>query len=527
MMAALFQGGLCRLSLASVKVRRLHLGWPVTRARTGVALGRAVSCFVLAISIVFGTGQGEHAPENNSDALRHLLDPEWGVGSWIWTEEASNKQTCRLWKSFEVPQKPAVARATLRVTADNGFRLVMDGRELGRGSDWRYLTEFDMTRLLSPGQHIIAIEAFNERGEAGVLAGLRIDFVDGNTTEIGSDNTWWIVPNDEPHWEKRNRPGPSWHRAKVVGAFGQAPWKTIPYAITQLTPPEPIQLRFWQRGWFQFLLLTILLTALVLYLRLLAKVAVQARAQTMLQRERARIARDIHDDVGAALTQLVLQGEVAKTELPEGSHARAQLDQLCEKARTVLHALDEVVWAVNSRRDTLRDFSSYVCKYAQQFMSKTPIRCRLDVEPELPASAFDLAMRRGLFLAVKEALSNVAKHSEATEVFLRIHTQNGAVVVVVEDNGKGFDRARVWPDRNGLVNMTQRLHELGGQCTLWSEPGKGCRVEFRVHLSGQTKQRAGLLKRLFGAAATPCRSTADHFQPMCTATASADQHHNP
>jgi signal transduction histidine kinase len=89
----------------------------------------------------------------------------------------------------------------------------------------------------------------------------------------------------------------------------------------------------------------------------------------------------------------------------------------------VSHSLEEVLWAVNSKRDTLRDFTSYLCKYAQSFLASTPIRCRLDVQPEMPASAFDLPVRRSLFLAIKEALNNAAKHSGATELFLRIHRE--------------------------------------------------------------------------------------------------------
>lgn len=443
------------------------------------------------------TAAPDALPRQKQDTGRPVLDPEWGVGSWIWTEQASNKQTCRLWRSFDVPSKPPLVRATLRITADNGFRLFMDGRELGRGSDWRYLTEFDLTRLLSPGQHALAVEAFNERGEAGLLAGLRIELANEEAIEIPSDDTWWVVPNAEPRWEKRKRPGPTWQHAKVVGAFGSAPWKTTPYAITVLTPSESFRLRFWQRGWFQLMLFSAFVIALGLYLRLLAKMAVQMRAQSLLERERARIARDIHDEVGAGLTQLVLEGEVAKTEFPDGSPARAQLDRLCEKARAVSRALDEVVWAVNSRRDTLRDFTSYVCKYAQEFLAKTPIRCRLDVEPEMPASGFDLVRRRGLFTAVKEALSNVAKHSRATEVFLRIRRQNHQVVVVVEDNGKGFDPAHAKLEGNGLVNMAQRLRELGGHCNIWSEPGKGCRVEFRMPIAGHADEHRRLFARLF------------------------------
>jgi signal transduction histidine kinase len=224
-----------------------------------------------------------------------------------------------------------------------------------------------------------------------------------------------------------------------------------------------------------------------------AQLALHARAQRMLERERARIARDIHDDLGARLTQLVLLGELARSELPPASEARTQIDQVCEKARGLSHAMDEVIWAVNSRRDQLRDFASYVCKYAQLFLASTSLRCRLDVEPEIPAVAFDLPVRRNLFLAIKEALNNAAKHSGGNELFVRIHRRKpNELVVVIEDNGHGFDAGESSVDRNGMTNMSQRMAEAGGQCRVWSEPGRGCRVEFTVPLT-----RASRLARWF------------------------------
>ena len=208
-----------------------------------------------------------------------------------------------------------------------------------------------------------------------------------------------------------------------------------------MTPPtlRPSELRFWQTTWFLSTVLTVCVVALGLSLWLAAKLALQTRAQRLLDLERARIARDIHDDLGAALTQLVLQSEVAQTEYPEAPTAHAHFSQFCCRARAASQALDEVVWAVNSKRDTLRDFSSYLCKYAQTFLSNTPIRCRLDIQPDMPASVFDLSVRRGLLLAVKEALNNAAKHSGANEILLRINKEDDHVIVVVEDQGRGFD----------------------------------------------------------------------------------------
>ena len=242
-------------------------------------------------------------------------------------------------------------------------------------------------------------------------------------------------------------------------------------------------MRFWQTGWFQLTLVSVCSLVVLCCLWLMTQLAAQSKTQRFLQIERARIARDIHDDLGARLTHLVLLGEVAQSELPANSGTRAQLNQICEKARDLSHAMDEVVWAVNSRRDTLRDFVTYVCKYAQFFLGSTPIRCRLDVESDIPATPFDLPVRRNLFLAVKEALNNAAKHSAASEVFLRIYRHNQKLIVVVEDNGKGFDPARADAARNGMTNMSQRMDEIGGFCTLASQPGSGCRVEFTVPLS--------------------------------------------
>ena len=379
-----------------------------------------------------------------------------------------------------MPASVLVTRARIRITADNGFRLMLDGRELGRGSDWRSLTEYDVSQLLSPGTHVLAVEAFNDRLEAGVLFGLRIEFADGSVKEIGSDGTWRVAPNNERGWETRRRAPSTWPAAVVMGAFGAPPRTSMPYGVTTLPPFHPIVLRPWQTGWFQVALLSVCGIALIVCLRLMLQLGLHAKARHLLQRERERIARDLHDDLGSGLTQLMLQGEVAQSELPEASEIRGQINQLCDKARALARGLDEIVWAVNSRRDTLRDFATYVSKYAQEFLLATSIRCRLDVEMGLPPAPFDLPIRRNVFLAVKEALNNAVKHSGATELFLRIHREAAGLHVVVEDNGRGFEPSATAGAGNGLANMSQRLVETGGQCRWSSAPGQGCRIEFTI-----------------------------------------------
>jgi signal transduction histidine kinase len=442
--------------------------------------------FVSAALLATGSAGLCAEPPVESKIAPSILDPVNGVGSWIWETNAFDKQTCRLWKAFDIPRS-TVAKARLCITVDNGYRLFLDGREIGRGSDWRTLNEYDLTWVLTPGHHVFAVEAFNDRLQGGLILGLRIELVDQRVIEVASDHSWYIVPNDERDWEDRKQPLAGWRPAKVVGSVNKAPWGAWPIGRIALPTLRPVTVYFWQTGWFQILLLTTCGLAVLLCAQLMARLAVQSKAQKFLQLERARIARDVHDDLGARLTQLVLLSEVVRTELPAGSEARVQVDQLCEKARDLSHAMDEVVWAVNSRRDTLRDFTSYVCKYAQLFLASSSIRCRLDVEPDIPADAFDLPVRRNLFLAVKEALNNAAKHSHARELFVRIHRQDRRLNVVIEDDGAGFDLTRAGRERNGITNLSQRMSEVGGECRIVTAPGAGCRVEFTVPVMAQSR----------------------------------------
>jgi signal transduction histidine kinase len=227
---------------------------------------------------------------------------------------------------------------------------------------------------------------------------------------------------------------------------------------------------------------------LLISLRLLAQVALHRKEQWLLQQERMRIARDIHDDLGSRMTQLVLHGEVAQSELPSESETRLQIDRICEEARGILSTLDEILWALNPKRDAFRDFTSFICGYAQAFFKPTRIQCLFDVDPAVSPVTLTLPQKRTLLMVIKETLNNIVKHSEATEVVLQVKWQAQKLLVVVTDNGKGFDQASLDPGRSGLVNMSQRMTELGGTCVMTTAPGKGCRTEFSIPLrqAGQT-----------------------------------------
>ena len=406
---------------------------------------------------------------------------ELGLGDWIWTTNVTDRQACRFWRAFNIPANVPVTRARLQLTADNSYTVYLDGREIGRGGDPNNLAEYDLTLLMSPGRHVLAVEAFNDSFDAGMILGLNVKLANGKTIRVPSDPSWRIVTGNDHNWLSRKQADGSWPAAKIVGYAGQAWWQ-YPNKIIQAPPLQPWSIHFWQQGWVLAILLLACLTVAFLWMRQGFQLALQARANRLLDRERARIARDMHDDLGSGLTQLTLLGELILRETSPDGETRARLNQLCAKSRLLLSSMDEVIWVVNPRRDTVKDFAAFISEHAQEFLASTSIRCRQEVAEELPAIPLDLPQRRNLLLAVKEAIRNAAQHSGADEVNLKVQVVDNSLKVVIEDNGRGFSPEDAHGDRNGVANMRQRLADIGGSMTVDTAPGKGCCITFLLPL---------------------------------------------
>jgi signal transduction histidine kinase len=462
----------------------------------------ANASFLTAWLLAVGCGLAAWAGESDKFAAAPVAtfrDATNYLGQWMWDKETRDKQTCRFWKKFEIPNGTQVAHAQLRIAADNAYTLFLDGRELGRGSDWRTVSVYDLTWVLPPGPHVLAVEGFNDNDKAGVILGFHASLANGQSLDVASDKSWRVAPIDESHWQTRRNAPDNWPPVTIVGALGQEPWWKEPTHFVNLPPFLPLSVKFWQTGWFQIALLAACGLGGLTSLSLMMQLAVQSKAQRLLRLERARIARDIHDDLGARLTQLLLTGEEAQSKLPAESETRGQFGQMCDGARNVLGAIDEVVWVVNSQRDTLGDFVIYVCKYAESFLRSALVRCRFDIQRELPDISLDMPFRRNLLLTVKEALSNAVKHSGADEVAVRIRLQGQALIAIVEDNGRGFATERIDSARHGLNNMRARMNDLGGHCRVHSSPGAGCRIEFEIPLPSSRLPPWRLLRRGFPA----------------------------
>ena len=232
----------------------------------------------------------------------------------------------------------------------------------------------------------------------------------------------------------------------------------------------------------------LLLIARAIYKRRLREEMQRVERQRAVERDRARIAKDIHDDLGAGLTQITLLSELAKHDPPE--EIEGHVTQISGTARELTRAMDEIVWAIDPQNDTLEGLITYVSKFAQQYLTLAGIRCRLDVPVELPAYMLGAEVRHNLYLAIKETLNNIVKHSGATVATLKLEHAAGLVTLTIEDDGRGLARAKNEPvapsDRtssgHGLVNMKRRLQDIGGRCELTSEPGRGTKVQFTIRV---------------------------------------------
>jgi signal transduction histidine kinase len=203
-----------------------------------------------------------------------------------------------------------------------------------------------------------------------------------------------------------------------------------------------------------------------------------------IERERGRIARDMHDEIGANLTHIA-----AATRLATIEPATGHLDEIAAVARQTVDSLDEIVWAVNPRNDTLAGTVEYIAKHASRFLAAAGIAAEIDLPDGLPEQNISAEVRHHLFRVVKEALNNVAKHSGAANARLEIRVGRKSLEIVVADDGHGFDPGAADAFSNGLANMRSRMAGIGGRCRIESAAGAGSRVTLELPLPGNTPTR--------------------------------------
>lgn len=285
-----------------------------------------------------------------------------------------------------------------------------------------------------------------------------------------------------------NNLAPGNYKFLVKACNNDGVWNETGASVSLILEPH-----FWQTWWFSgslALLAVALAGGTVRYTtrRHMEQEVRRLEKQNAVEEERIRIARDMHDEIGAKLTKISFLGAMAKRKLTHPDEAGAQIDKMSTTAREVIRALDEIVWAVNPANDTLEHLATYLCRNATEFFENSPTQCQFDIPNDLPAVRLGTDARHNILLATKEALNNILKHAGATNARVQMAVQSDHLIVVISDNGHGFQRnghaVRSRSERvgSGLTNMQERLAVIGGRCEVESQAGQGTRIVFTVSL---------------------------------------------
>jgi ligand-binding sensor domain-containing protein/signal transduction histidine kinase len=302
----------------------------------------------------------------------------------------------------------------------------------------------------------------------------------------GHENNWTEAGNARVVRYSKLPPGQ--YRFQVTAANEDGIWNEAGaiLGIEVLPPPPPL----WKRWWFIAACVVLavgVVAGSVHYLstqRLERQLAVM-RQQEALERERARIARDIHDQVGASLTQVALLGELVESDKDSPTDVQEHAQQISQTARETTRALDEIVWTVNPQNDTLDGLVNYICKNAQDYLAVAGVRYRFDVPAELPAKSVAPDVRHNIFLASKEAVTNVVRHAKASAAWIRLRLEPSSMILEIEDNGRGLGGLdpEAAQRRNGLKNMRKRMEDVGGSFEMLTGSEGGALVRLTVPLS--------------------------------------------
>jgi signal transduction histidine kinase len=190
-----------------------------------------------------------------------------------------------------------------------------------------------------------------------------------------------------------------------------------------------------------------------------------------LERERTRIARDLHDELGADLTEISMLAQDG----PEPS--TGHLARVSALIHNLVAKLDEVVWAVDPSMDNTVSLATYLTSFAEEFLEAAKVTCRVRMPTPLPERPLPAHIRHQLFLAVKEALNNAVRHGKATEITLQLEWKEHTLEITIQDQGKGFDASQP-ASGHGLRNLEQRMAGINGRCVVESQPGQGTIVRF-------------------------------------------------
>ena len=291
----------------------------------------------------------------------------------------------------------------------------------------------------------------------------------------GSGNENWSEPSTNSSINFVNlSPGKYTLKAKAIFLHGFYPAVESSFSFTILPP-------WWLTWWFKSVVVLLVVGIVSLIVRsytrrkLAMQRAVLERKQA-IEKERTRIATDMHDDLGAGLSQIKFLSEAIGMRRQKHLPIEEEVSSIRNFSDEMIDKMGEIVWALNEKNDTLTDLLSYTRSYAVEYLGQNGIKCHVDEPDNIPQLNVSGEFRRNIYLTVKESLHNIVKHAQATEVFIEIEI-NRSLAIKINDNGIGLNNSTPGEFGNGLVSMKNRMKELGGSFEIESKAGTEVRIK--------------------------------------------------
>ncbi len=272
-------------------------------------------------------------------------------------------------------------------------------------------------------------------------------------------------------------PGSYMFKVKTVNYAGM--WSEDKIIHFIITPP------YWKTWWFTILSVITILSILFFIIRYITQRNLKERIlrlekETAVERERNRIAQDMHDDLGSGLTKIAILSEVVKKQMEQPEKAFEQLERISDSSRTLVDNLQDIIWMLNSKHDQLDSLAIYIREYATKYFEQSGTNVSFDYPQHIEAFKLGDEQRRNIFMAIKEALNNTVKHAGANTVNITMSVVGSTINFVVSDNGRGFNMAETRQFANGVKNMQSRMDQVGGSCTITSKQGEGTSITFSL-----------------------------------------------
>jgi len=305
----------------------------------------------------------------------------------------------------------------------------------------------------------------------------------GNTLSYilqGYNKSWISVPSKTLLKYTKIPPGHYTLKVKAFNADGIEADHILSLPITIKSP-------WWQSLWFE-LLATLTFFGLMHIIsgsyirRRLEKQRTILEKRQAIEKERNRISRDMHDDLGSGLTTIAILSEVVKKRLSEPEKAKELLDKIAVSSRDLVDSLQDIIWLLNPKNDTIESLSSYIREYGLKYFEPLSVQLDFNYPEKFSGTHLSEEQRRNTFLSVKESFNNIAKHAACNKVIVSIQETETEFRLSISDDGKGFEMNSVRLFANGLNNMQNRIEQAGGNYSITSNPGKGTLTEIKFYL---------------------------------------------